>query len=125
MYNMREELYERDADNSRQCGNESILSTAASQLRLLEPVFPCPIERPEDDSAARELPSRHVDYLSHEWTEEDVWSSYKFVRSKRKMYPNSIRLENASWRTWEQKRRSLKTVSPETVKWYVLKSHHG
>jgi len=80
-------------------------------------VSPGSIERPEDDTAARMQPSRHVDYLSHEWTEEDVWASWKHVVSRRGLYPNSERLENASWRTWEKKRRNLKTISPETVKW--------
>jgi len=74
-------------------------------------------ERPEDDTAVRVQPSRHVDYLSHEWSEEEVWSSYKLIVSKRKTIPNSERLENASWRSWEKRRRNLKTVSCESVKW--------
>jgi len=84
------------------------------------PDVPSPVERSEDDTDARIQPSRHVDYLSHDWSEEELWSSYKFLVSKRKVYPNSARLENACWRTWEKKRRDLETVSPETVKWYVL-----
>lgn len=78
-----------------------------------------PVERSEDDTAVRVQPFMAVDYLSHEWSERDIWSSWKHIRSKRGLYPNSERLENASWRTWEKRRRNLKTVSPETLKWYV------
>jgi hypothetical protein len=81
------------------------------------PVPSDPIERPEDDSAIRVQPSRHVDYLSHDWSMEDLWSSWKHIISKRGAYNNSARLENASWRSWEKKRSNLKTVSPEKVKW--------
>jgi hypothetical protein len=84
-----------------------------------QPVSPDPIERPEDDSAIRVQPSRHVDYLSHDWSEEDVWASWKYIVSKRGAYNNSARLENASWRSWAKKRSNLRTVPPETVKWYV------
>jgi len=88
---------------------------------VLGPSTPELDDRPEDDTAVRIQPSRHVDYLSHEWSEEEVWSSYKFIVSKRKTIPNSERLENASWRSWEKRRRNLKTVSCETVKWYAYK----
>ena len=81
------------------------------------PVSPDPIERPEDDSAIRVQPSRHVDYLSHDWSEADVWASWKHIVSKRGAYNNSARLENASWRGWAKKRSKLRTVPPETVKW--------
>jgi hypothetical protein len=75
------------------------------------------IERPEDDTAVRVQPSRHVDYLSHDWKEEELWASWKHIVSRREIYSNSARLENASWRAWEKKRRNLKTTSPETVRW--------
>lgn len=80
-------------------------------------VSPDPIERPEDDTAVRVQPSRHVDYLSHDWSEEDVWTSWKHIVSKRGAYNNSARLENASWRSWAKKRSNLRTVPPESVKW--------
>ncbi|KAK5987585.1 hypothetical protein PT974_11717 [Cladobotryum mycophilum] len=32
-------------------------------------------------------------------------------------FPNSARLENASWRTWMKAKYNLKTVSPETLNW--------
>lgn len=80
---------------------------------------PEPVERAEDDTAVRTLPSRHVDYLSHNWKEEDIWSSWKHIVSKRGAYSNSARLENASWRTWMKSKNKLKTISPETLNWYV------
>ena len=89
-------------------------STTASR-----PISPDPVEHAEDDSAVRSQPSRHVDYLSHNWKEEDIWSSWKLIVSKRKAYNNSARLENASWRTWAKSKNRLKTVSPETLNWLV------
>ncbi|KAG9245544.1 hypothetical protein BJ878DRAFT_10690 [Calycina marina] len=81
------------------------------------PGTPNPVEHAEDDTAVRTQPSRHVDYLSHNWKEEDIWSSWKLIVSKRKAYNNSARLENASWRTWMKSKYKLKTVSPETLNW--------
>jgi hypothetical protein len=82
---------------------------------------PEPVEHAEDDTAVRTQPSRHVDYLSHNWKEEDIWLSWKHIVSKRGAYNNSARLENASWRTWTKSKNKLKTVSPETLNWYVLR----
>ena len=87
-------------------------STTASR-----PISPDAVEHAEDDSAVRSQPSRHVDYLSHNWKEEDIWSSWKLIVSKRKAYNNSARLENASWRTWAKSKNRLKTISPETLNW--------
>ena len=70
-----------------------------------------------DDTAVSIEPTRHVDYLSHNWKEEDIWSSWKHVVSRRKVYSNSQRLENASWRTWSKSMLKLKTVSPEKLNW--------
>lgn len=70
-----------------------------------------------DDTAVSIEPTRHVDYLSHNWKEEDIWSSWKHVVSRRKVYSNSRRLENASWRTWTKSMLRLKTVSPEKLNW--------
>ncbi|KAI9824216.1 MAG: hypothetical protein M1832_002023 [Thelocarpon impressellum] len=71
----------------------------------------------EDDTAVRSQPSRHVDYLSHDWKEEDIWSSWRHIVSRRRLYTNAARLENASWRTWAKSKYRLKTVSPETLNW--------
>jgi hypothetical protein len=89
---------------------------------VLRPTFPIldftdKIEHSVDDTAIRIEPSRHVDYLAHDWHEEDIWSSWRYVRSNRTECENSERLENAAWRTWEKRRSNLKTVAPETLNW--------
>ena len=48
-------------------------------------------------TSIRTQPSRHVDYLSHDWREEDIWSLWKLIVSRRGDYNNSARLEHASW----------------------------
>ncbi|KAK4190539.1 hypothetical protein QBC35DRAFT_471696 [Podospora australis] len=81
------------------------------------PGTPDILERAEDDISLKVQPSRHVDYLSHNWREEDIWSSWKLIVSRRGDYSNSARLENASWRTWMKSKNKLSTVSPETLNW--------
>jgi hypothetical protein len=75
------------------------------------------VENTEDDSAVHIAPSRHVDYLSNHWREEDIWASWKYVISKGKTHSNSARLENALWRAWEKSRSNLKTASPLSLNW--------
>ena len=70
-----------------------------------------------DDSVVESEPTRHVDYLSHAWNEEDIWSSWRHIVAKRECYENWPRLENASWRTWAKSKHQLKTISPETLNW--------
>ncbi|KIM44464.1 hypothetical protein M413DRAFT_17554 [Hebeloma cylindrosporum] len=70
-----------------------------------------------DDSSLVTLPRGQVDYLSHEWQEEDVWRSWRNMTRQKNEITNGIRLENASWRTWWKQRNNLKTVSPETLNW--------
>ena len=70
-----------------------------------------------DDHAIEVEPTRHVDYLSHEWREEDIWSSWRYIVSKRGVFSNSVRLENASWRTWAKSKHKLQTVSAEKLNW--------
>jgi hypothetical protein len=66
-------------------------------------------------------PSRQVDYLSHNWAEPDIWSSWRYVRKEKAGYPqNAARLENASWRTWAKSKYKLKTITPETLNWYCI-----
>ena len=86
-------------------------------LSFSRPETPEPTAIAEDDTAVRVAPSRHVDYLSHDWKEEDIWSSWRHIVSKRRIYSNSARLENASWRTWTKAKYKLRTVSPETLNW--------
>lgn len=94
--------------------NEPDNSTSTSR-----PGSPELFERAEDDIAIKVQPSRHVDYLSHNWREEDIWSSWKHIVSRRGDYANAARLENASWRTWMKSKNKLSTVSPETLNWFV------
>jgi len=72
-----------------------------------------------DDSSVTTLPTGQVDYLSHQWREEDVWSSWKNMTRQKNAIANGSRLENASWRTWWKQRNKLKTISPETLNWSV------
>ncbi|KAF7713404.1 Uncharacterized protein PECH_008996 [Penicillium ucsense] len=70
-----------------------------------------------DDTSVEEEPSRHVDYLSHEWREEDILASWRYVTARKESYSNGVRLENASWRTWAKAKHNLGTVSPEALNW--------
>lgn len=70
-----------------------------------------------DDTEVRHQPVRQVDYLSHEWREQDLWSSWRYIVSNRSRYGNRSRLENACWRTWAKQKHKLKTVTPETLNW--------
>lgn len=95
----------------------SIQITASSEQEIISASLN---EHFEDDIAVRIQPFMAVDYLSHDWLEEDIWSSWKHLRSNKNLYPNSERLENACWRTWEKRRRNLRTIQPEKLKWYSL-----
>ncbi|KAL9085064.1 MAG: hypothetical protein Q9159_004879 [Coniocarpon cinnabarinum] len=51
-----------------------------------------PVEDPDallnpvaDDIDARQQPSRQVDYLSHDWKEEDIWSSWRHIVARRRV----------------------------------------
>ncbi|KAH1337664.1 hypothetical protein KXV68_000499 [Aspergillus fumigatus] len=95
----------------------AVASDQASESFLTGP--PClHVHTPAaDDTSVEEEPTRHVDYLSHEWKEEDIWASWKYVVCRRDIYSNGARLENASWRTWAKLKNNLGTVSPETLNW--------
>ncbi|KAK6967112.1 DUF1752 domain-containing protein [Favolaschia claudopus] len=70
-----------------------------------------------DDNAVVNVSRGQVDYLSHEWAEEDVWRSWRNMTRQKNEIANGMRLENASWRTWWKQRNKLKTISPETLNW--------
>ncbi|KAI0820767.1 hypothetical protein BC628DRAFT_1341384 [Trametes gibbosa] len=70
-----------------------------------------------DDSSFDTQPEGQVDYLSHDWKEEDVWRSWRSMTRQKNAIANGMRLENASWRTWWKQRNKLKTISPETLNW--------
>lgn len=106
---------------------------------------PLPTPTVSDDTAVKNDPSRQVDFLSHEWREEDIWASWRHIVSQRKtLYGERsryvvyvlhdtlrhcegrrsdqlTRLENASWRTWAKTKFDLRTVSPERLNWYVYR----
>jgi hypothetical protein len=86
------------------------------KLRSLHPRRQLSINA-EDDTAVKQAPSRHVDYLSHDWREEDIWSSWRHIVSQRKVYGEKSRLENASWRTWAKQKDRLRTVNPQNLNW--------
>ncbi|KAH7124255.1 hypothetical protein EDB81DRAFT_912251 [Dactylonectria macrodidyma] len=65
------------------------------------PELPELIQRARDDSDVNVRPWGNVDYLSHDWQEEDICA----------------RLGNAAWRTWAKRKNSLKTLPPETLNW--------
>ena len=111
-----------DPPQSPQVGDSTASSPndpgdSAATSRPGSPEF---FERAEDDIAIRAQPTRHVDYLSHNWREEDIWSSWKHIVARRGDYSNAARLENASWRTWMKSKNKLKTISPEALNWYVI-----
>lgn len=53
-------------------------------------------DRTEDDSDIKLQPERQVDYLSHEWREEDLHQSWRHVQSQKSKYDKAARLENAA-----------------------------
>ncbi|KAJ1306612.1 hypothetical protein OPQ81_007610 [Rhizoctonia solani] len=71
----------------------------------------------DDAHVVSNVPRVCVDYLSHNWQEEDVWKSWRNMTRHKHEIANGIRLENASWRTWWKQRNKLRTVSPETLNW--------
>lgn len=75
------------------------------------------LQAPVDDISIKVDPDRHVDYLSHDWSENDIWVSWRHVTKQKAFLQSGVRLENASWRTWAKSRNNLKTISPETLNW--------
>ncbi len=65
-----------------------------------------------DDSALGTLPRGQVDYLSHDWQEEDVWRSWRNMTRQKNAIANGARLENASWRTWWKQRNKTQDGVP-------------
>ncbi|KAG8835550.1 hypothetical protein FRC17_002470, partial [Serendipita sp. 399] len=81
------------------------------------PVKPVAGSLADDGDLASELPRICVDYLSHQWVEEDVWRSWRSMTRSKYEIANGMRLENASWRTWWKQRNKLKTIPPDTLNW--------
>jgi hypothetical protein len=72
----------------------------------------------KDDQAMLPEPTSHIDYLSHEWNEEDIWLSWSHVIHRRGTLANHVRLENALWRSWIKTKNHLKTMPPEALNWF-------
>lgn len=70
-----------------------------------------------DDADVHEGAKIQVDFLSHKWQEADVWHTWRNMTRQKNDIANGVRLENASWRTWWQKRGKLKTVNPQKLNW--------
>src|SRR5262249_37757817 len=95
-------------------------SIASSSTAASTPVRRKEFSRKEtarDDLDIVYEPTRHVDYLSHEWDQQDIWSSWRYVVARRNKITNCERLENAAWRTWVKTMYNLKTISPESLNW--------
>lgn len=130
-----DEVFEYDDDDdSFPLFDNNFASTPVNEVECSSSQSLTPIETPRPGRSAKpaaklmqgqardELdiehePSRHVDYLSHEWDQEDIWSSWRYVVARRKKITNSERLENAAWRTWIKTKYDLKTISPESLNW--------
>lgn len=90
------------------------ISTTTDTTRSDSPLPTTPVA---DDTAIKQEPSQHVDYLSHNWREEDIWASWRNIVSQRRVYGQKSRLENASWRTWAKFKYDLPTISPDSLNW--------
>lgn len=65
----------------------------------------------------KNAPKEHVDYLTHKWDEDEISKSWKYVVLRRTGFADSVRLENASWRTWAQTKNNLKTLPASLLNW--------
>ncbi|KAL2677275.1 hypothetical protein Neosp_011044 [[Neocosmospora] mangrovei] len=72
--------------------------------------------RCKDDSEVPVVSSRSVDYLSHEWTDEELGPSWKALSSMKSLN-NRDRLENVIWRAWTKFKNNLSTISPDELNW--------
>lgn len=115
-----DETSDADSHDGRCDGDDE--DDAGSTTDTTRSDSPLPTPTVADDTAIKHEPSRHVDYLSHDWREEDIWSSWRHIVSQRKVYGQRSRLENASWRTWAKSKYHLATVSPETLNWYACET---
>lgn len=65
----------------------------------------------------KNAPREHVDYLTHKWDVDEISKSWKYVVLRRSAVADSIRLENASWRTWAQTKNNLKMLPADQLNW--------
>ena len=79
-----------------------------------------------DDTYLQYPPTRHVDYLTHDWNEEDISASWrKIVADRQGQNDLQPRLENASWRMWAKSRLNLDTIPAGSINWYVGLSNYS
>lgn len=71
----------------------------------------------QDDMSTRLRPSSYVDYFSHDWTQEAIQKSWKYIASNSNELDNAPRLGNASLRIWIKHMHKLKTIPPEALNW--------
>ncbi|KAI0220860.1 protein phosphatase regulator, partial [Massospora cicadina] len=64
------------------------------------------------------VPSHCVDYLTHNWEDEDLARSWRAVARQHGVGVNCARLENASWRIWCKKRNNIPTLNPAELNWH-------
>ncbi|KAF1813651.1 hypothetical protein P152DRAFT_393836 [Eremomyces bilateralis CBS 781.70] len=96
---------------------ENSYTTPSSAGDSTETTTPDAVYHAEDDTSIKPEPTRHVDYLSYDWREEDIWSSWRHIVAQRRVLGERSRLENASWRQWAKQQNKLKTVAPESLNW--------
>jgi hypothetical protein len=74
-------------------------------------------EHAADDSTFNCHPCNNTDYFSHDWQEDDICSTWKYLKSNRDQILNCSRLENMAWRTWAKRKHNLRTSLPRTINW--------
>ncbi|KAL2060215.1 hypothetical protein VTL71DRAFT_9610 [Oculimacula yallundae] len=109
------------------------LQSAAIKINTrFNPIERATVTETRDCESLDVQPFGNVNYLLHQWQEEEVSASWKHVVSKRKTWTEDVssldhsswkrhnvvkRLENVSWRSWSKLRFGLRTVSPTTINW--------
>jgi Fungal protein of unknown function (DUF1752) len=104
----RPQVEEIEVASSR---NNSIISPILVKSSMSE------LGNSKDDLMLRMPESRNVDYLSHVWREDEIWWSWRHLRSGQGAYHEIVRLENACWRSWAKLKDNLNTTSPESLNW--------
>ena len=101
-----------DIANNQNSNQSTSVSSSPSPVASPTTTSALNVQSPElipyDDTDLAAEPSRHVDYLSHQWDVSEISKSWRYVVSNKHDVANAARLENASWRTWAQRRSNLK-----------------
>ena len=70
-----------------------------------------------DDSMITHEATQNVDYLSPEWTDEDIWDTRRYIQQRKAQLKNYRRLENALWRGWSKQGKKLPYFPPQLIQW--------